>query len=355
MTVFFSRPLRLLCTATAALALAACGQQTAGTAASAPAGSAPAASGKIELLNVSYDVMRDFYKDFNPLFEKHYQAQHPGVQISVQQSHGGSSKQALAVANGLQADVVTMNQSSDIELLQGKGLVKAGWEQAFPNHSVPFTSTTVFLVRKGNPKGIKDWADLAQPGVGLVATNPKSGGNGRYTFLAAYGYARKAFNGDEAQAKTFLQKLFANAVVLEAGGRAATTTFVQREIGDVLITFENEANMAAKSFGEGKFEIVYPQYSVAAENPVAVVDGVADKKGTTEAARAYLNHLWSDEGQKLAAELYLRPSNPQILAQYNERFPPVETFRPTEVFGSWPEIMKNFFADGGLFDQISKR
>ena len=349
-----TRPWHYVLASAAALALAACGQKAkAPAAASSAAASAPASATTI--LNVSYDVMRDFYKDYNPLFVAHYQAQHPGVAITVQQSHGGSSKQALAVANGLQADVVTMNQSSDIELLQNKGLVVADWASALPNHAVPFTSTTVFLVRKGNPKGIKDWADLAAPGVALVATNPKSGGNGRYTFLAAYGDALKTHQGNEAAAQDYLRRLFANAVVLETGGRAATTTFVQRQIGDVLITFENEANMAAKSFGSDQFEIVYPRYSVAAENPVAVVNAVADKKGTTALAQEYLAYLWSDAGQNLAAELYLRPANADILAQHAARFPPVETFRPTEVFGPWPQIMQNFFADGGLFDQVSKR
>ncbi len=248
-----------------------------------------------------------------------------------------------------------MNQTSDIELLEQKGLVAKDWQKAFPDNAVPFTSTTVFLVRKGNPKGIHDWADLAKPGVQIVMTNPKTGGNGRYTFLAAYGYALKANNGNQDAAKTYLKQFFGNATALESGGRAATNTFVQRQIGDVLITFENEANVVSKQFGDGQFEIVYPKYSVAAENPVAVVTTVTDKKGTTDVAKAYLGYLWSDEGQNLAADLYLRPSNPQVLAKYADRFPKVETFRPNDVFGTWPEIMKNFFADGGLFDQIYQK
>lgn len=344
--------------ATAAiLTLTACGGQTTASEGAASGSGNQAAGGgqKIQLLNASYDVMRDFYKDFNPLFIKHYQAQHTGKTLSVQQSHGGSSKQALAVANGLQADVVTMNQGADIELLANKGLVAKDWAKAFPDNAVPFTSTTVFLVRKGNPKKIHDWADLAKTGVQIVMTNPKTGGNGRYTFLGAYGYALKANNGNQAAAKDYLKKFFANAVALESGGRAATNTFVQRQMGDVLVTFENEANVVSKQFGDGQFEIVYPQYSVAAENPVAVVATVADKKGTAAAAKEYLAYLWSDEGQNLAAKLYLRPSNPQILAKYPQQFPKMAIFRPTDVFGSWSDITKNFFADGGLFDQINQK
>ena len=336
-------------TAAAVVWLAACGD--------GGQGGNQAASGKdgaqVQLLNVSYDVMRDFYKQYNPLFVKHYQQKHGA--IDVQQSHGGSSKQALSVANGLQADVVTMNQSSDIELLQNKGLVAADWQQAFPNQAVPFGSTTVFLVRKGNPKNIRDWDDLAQNGVSLVLANPKTSGNGRYTFLAAYGHALKQSGNQHDAAKDFVRKLFANAAVMEAGGRGATTTFVQRKIGDVLITFENEANLTAKQFGEDGFEIVYPKYSVAAESPVAVVQSVSQKKGTGEAAKAYLAYLWSDEAQALAAENYLRPAKPEVLAKFADRFPKVETFRANDVFGSWDEIMKTYFADGGVFDQISKR
>lgn len=335
-------------------ALAACGGQNNAQQAAAPQGSAPAANGNAtQILNVSYDVMRDFYKDFNPLFIKHYQAQ--GKQVDVQQSHGGSSKQALSVANGLKADVVTMNQSSDIELLEKKGLVSQGWQQKLPNNAVPFTSTTVFLVRKGNPHNIKNWADLTKPDVKLVIANPKTAGNGRYTFLAAYAYALKENANNHDAAKSFTQKLFANAAVLEAGGRGATTSFIERKIGDALITFENEANLAAQTFGKGEFEIVYPSYSIAMESPVAVVNGVADKKGTAQISHDYLAYLWSDEAQELAANLYLRPSKAEILAKHEARFPKVETFRANDVFGSWDEIMKTYFADGGVFDQINKR
>ena len=335
------------------LTLVACQKNE--TANSANASSSAPSSSQQTLLNVSYDVMRDFYKEYNPLFIKHYQAQHANAQIDIQQSHGGSSKQALSVANGLQADVVTMNQTSDIELLQKKGLVSNDWQKALPDHAVPFTSTTVFLVRKGNPKAIKDWDDLAKAGVQIVVANPKTSGNGRYAFLAAYGNALKNNANNHDAAKAFSQKLFANVAVLEAGGRGATTTFMQRNIGDALITFENEAQLAANQFGQGQFEIVYPKYSIAAENPVAVVNSVADKKGTAVLAKDYLAYLWSDEAQNLAASLYLRPSKPDILAKHSERFPKVETFRANDVFGSWDEIMKTYFADGGVFDQINKR
>lgn len=341
-----------------ALALGACGggQNQANQAVSGSQAAAPSQNGaKVELLNVSYDVMRDFYKDYNPLFIKHYQTQNPNVVINVQQSHGGSSKQALSVANGLAADVVTMNQKSDIELLQNKNLVLADWEKSFPNNAVPFTSVSVFIVKKGNPKGIQDWADLTKDGVQIVIANPKTSGNGRYTFLAAYGGALKQNNNNHDAAKAFTQKLLANVAVLDAGGRGATTTFAQRGIGDTLITFENEAHTILQQFGTDKFEIVYPKYTIAAENPVALVKTVTDKKGTTAAAQAYLDHLWSDEAQNLAANLYLRPSKTEVLAKYTERFPQVEAFRANDVFGSWDDIMKTYFADGGVFDQINKR
>lgn len=330
-----------------AITLAACGGQSATP--------APENGKRVELLNVSYDVMRDFYKEYNPLFIKHYQTKNPNITVNVQQSHGGSSKQALSVANGLVADVVTMNQKSDIELLQNKNLVVADWEKSFPNNAVPFTSVSVFIVKKGNPKGIQDWADLTKDGVQIVIANPKTSGNGRYTFLAAYGSALKQNHHNHDAAKSLTQKLLANVAVLDAGGRGATTTFAQRGIGDVLITFENEAHTILQQFGADKFEIVYPKYTIAAENPVAVVKSVTDKKGSSEIAQEYLAYLWSDEAQNLAASLALRPSKPEILAKYPERFPPVETFRANDVFGSWDDIMKTYFADGGVFDQINKR
>ena len=307
----------------------------------------------IELLNVSYDVARDFYKDYNPLFIEHYKADHPNSNISVNQSHGGSSKQALSVANGLQADVATMNQGSDIELLEKKGLVESDWQSNFPDNAVPFTSTIVLLVRKGNPKGINDWQDLTKEGVEIVLANPKVTGNGRYAFLGAYGYGLHAFNNDEAQAKNYVKDMLQNVKVYENGGRAATTTFVQRGIGDVLVTFENEANLAATDFGAGKVDIVYPKYSIKSESPVAVVKSVTDKKGTTEAAKAYLDYLWSEPAQQLAADLYLRPSVKSVLDKNSDKLPPVDTFRPNDAFGSWDEIMSTYFSDGGVFDQLA--
>lgn len=337
-------------------ALAGCSPKTEQAAAPAASGASGAVSeggNGVKLLNVSYDVARDFYKDYNPMFVEQFKKDNGGAEISIQQSHGGSSKQALAVANGLAADVVTMNQGSDIDLLVKKGLVKAGWEQAFPDNAVPFTSTTVFLVRKGNPKNIKDWGDLAQENLQVVISNPKTTGNGRYSFLGAYGYALKANNGDDAKAREFVGKVLKNVPVFENGGRAATTTFVQRSIGDVLVTFENEANLAAKQFGAGQFELVYPPYSVRMESPVAVVDSVVDKKGTRKEATEYLKYLWSKPAQELGAKLYLRPADKEVLAAHAKELPPVETFRPTDVFGSWDEIMPKYFGDGGVFDQLT--
>ena len=336
------------------LALSACGNQKQQSTVTNADGSVTTIENKnVQLLNVSYDISRDFYKEYNPIFVKHYKETHPGSNISLSQSHGGSSKQALSVANGLQADVATMNQGSDIELLQDKGLVADDWSQAFDNNAVPFTSTTVFLVREGNPKQIKDWDDLAKPGVEVVIANPKASGSGRYSFLGAYGYGLHQFNNDEAKTQAYIKQLLNNVKVYENGGRAATTTFVQRNIGDVLITFENEANLSATKFGKGRVQIVYPSYTIQSENPVAVVQKVTDKKGTTKAATEYLQYLWSDEAQQVAANNYLRPSNPSILAANGDKLPALETFRANEVFGSWDEIMTKFFKEGGVFDQLA--
>ncbi len=354
-----ARPLSFAALFGAALALSACSPSADSSSAASTGSSASAApataGGTVKLLNVSYDVARDFYKDYNPLFEKEYETKHAGSNIDIQQSHGGSSKQALAVANGLQADVVTMNQTSDIELLQNKNLVAADWAGRLPDNAVPFTSTTVFLVRKGNPKQVRDWTDLTKDNLQIVIANPKTTGNGRYAFLGAYGYALKANNGDEGKANEFTSKLLANAPVFENGGRAATTTFTQRNIGDVLITFENEANHVSRVLAPDQFEIVYPSYTILSESPVAVVDSVVDKKGTREAATEYLQYLWSEPAQELAAKLYLRPRNADVLAAHKADFPDIDTFRPNDVFGSWPDIMKKYFADGGLVDQLSPK
>ncbi len=302
------------------------------------------------ILNVSYDVMRDFYKDLNPAFQKSYKAQ-TGQDIAVQQSHGGSSKQAMSVVSGLEADVITMNQAPDIDLLAERGaLVPKNWQQRLPDNAAPFTSTMIFLVRKGNPKQIKDWNDLTKPGVAVIIPNPKITGNGRYTYLAAWGQAQKA--GGEAKARQYVESLFKNVPVLDAGGRAATTTFMQRNIGDVLVTFENEAEMVAREFGRGSFDVIYPTVSILAESPVSVVDKVVDKKGTRKVAEDYLKFLWSPEGQEIAAQNYLRPRNAQVLAKYGKQFPTIKTFTVEETFGSWKKAMDTHFKDGGVFDQI---
>ncbi len=303
------------------------------------------------LLNVSYDVMRDFYKDYNAAFQKHWQAE-GGQPLQIQMSHGGSSKQARAVIDGLAADVITMNMATDINALADHGgLVPQDWAARLPDNSAPFTSATVFIVRKGNPKGLQDWPDLLKDGVQVVVPNPKTSGNGRYTYLSAWGYVLQN-GGDESKAKAFVGKLFKQAPVLDTGGRAATTTFIQNQIGDVLVTFENEAEMIAREFGRGSFEVVYPSVSAEAEPPVAVVDKVVDKKGTRAEAEAYLKYLWSEEGQRIAANNYLRPRNEKILAEFADRFPKVTFFNVNQTFGDWPSIQKTHFNDGGVFDQI---
>ncbi|WP_074824400.1 MULTISPECIES: sulfate ABC transporter substrate-binding protein [Pseudomonas] len=303
------------------------------------------------LLNVSYDVMRDFYKEYNPAFQKHWKETHD-QNITIQMSHGGSSKQARAVIDGLPADVITMNQATDINALADNGgLIPKNWAERLPNNSAPFTSATVFIVRKGNPKGIKDWPDLVKEGTEVIIPNPKVTGNGRYSYLSAWGYVLKT-GGDEAKAKAFVGELFKHVPVLDTGGRAATTTFMQNQIGDVLLTFENEAEMIAREFGRGNFEVIYPSVSAEAEPPVTVVDKVVDKKGSREVAEGYLKYLWSEEGQSIAADNYLRPRNVEILAQYQDRFPKVDFFSVEQLFGDWRTVQKTHFADGGVFDQI---
>ncbi|RQP24401.1 sulfate ABC transporter substrate-binding protein [Piscinibacter terrae] len=302
------------------------------------------------LLNVSYDVSREFYKDYNAAFIKHWKAT-AGEDVTINQSHGGSSKQARAVIDGLDADVVTMNQSSDIDAIADKAkLLPADWAKRFPNNAAPTTSTTVILVRKGNPKGIKDWTDLAKPGMSVVIPNPKITGNGRYTYVAAWGAAIKS-GKNPAQAREMVQAIFANVPVFDGGGRAATTTFAQRGIGDALATFESEVNLIKAEFGND-FDVVYPTWSILAENPVAVVDKVADKKGTRKQAEAYLKYLWSDEAQEIAAKHQLRPRSPALLAKYAKDFPKVNLFTIDEVFGGWSKAQKDHFDDGATYDQI---
>ena len=304
------------------------------------------------LLNVSYDVAREFYKDYNKAFVGHWKKT-AGEDIAITQSHGGSSKQARAVIDGLEADVVTMNQSNDIDAIAERGkLLPADWAKRLPNNSAPTTSTTVILVRKGNPKGIKDWADLAKPGVSVVIPNPKITGNGRYTYVAAWGAAVKS-GKTPAQARELVQKIFANVPVFDGGGRAATTTFAQRGIGDALATFESEVNLIKAEFG-ADFDVVYPAWSILAENPVAVIDKVVDKKGTRKQAEAYLKFLWSDEAQEIAAKHQIRPRSATILAKYAKDFPKVNLFTIDEVFGGWSKAQKEHFDDGATYDQILK-
>ncbi|WP_068639182.1 sulfate ABC transporter substrate-binding protein [Thauera butanivorans] len=316
--------------------------------------SASAALADITLLNVSYDVSRELYKDINPAFSAHWKAQ-GGEPVSVNQSHGGSSKQALSVAAGLDADVVTMNQSPDIDILVERGgLVAADWRQRLPHEATPYTTTSVFLVRKGNPKNIKDWDDLARDGLQVIVPNPKTSGNGRYTYLAAWGYALDK-TGSEAGAREFVGKLFANVPVLDGGGRGATTTFTQRDVGDVLVTFENEAILIARELGDNKFDVVYPSISIDASAPVAVVKSVTEKRGTAKAAEAYLEFLFSPEGQAIIAKHNFRPRDAAVLAQNADKFPPIRTFTVDEKLGGWPAVQKTHFADGGIYDQIIER
>ena len=310
-----------------------------------------AAHAETTLLNVSYDVARELYKDINPAFVASYKAS-AGEAVTINQSHGGSSKQALAVAGGLEADVVTMNQVPDIDLLVEKGgLVAADWQKKFPNGATPYTTTIVFLVRKGNPKGIKDWDDLTKAGTQVIVPNPKVTGNGRYTYLAAYGYALQKLGTPDA-AKDFVAKLFANVPVLDGGGRGATTTFTQRAIGDVLVTFENETFLIANEVGAGQFDVVYPSISIEAAPPVAVVDKVVDKRGTRKVAEAYLAFLFSPEGQGIIAKHYFRPRDEAAFKASTTKYPDIKTFQVEKLLGDWAKVNKEHFADGGKYDQI---
>ena len=302
------------------------------------------------LLNGSYDVAREFYKDYNAAFIAHYKKT-TGKDVKIDQSHGGSSAIARSVADGLDADVVTMNTSTDIDFLASTGVVAKDWNKKFPDNAAPTTSTMLFLTRNGNPKGIKDWDDLIKPGIQVIVVNPKTGGNGRYAYLAAWGYVKKK-GGTDAQAAEFVGKLFKNVPVLGKGGRDATTTFLQRNIGDVLITFESEVVSIIREFGDGKVDAVYPSISILAENPVAVVERTVAKKGTAEVAKAYLDHLYSEEGQEIAAKHALRPRSQAVLKRHANVFKPVQLFTVQELFGSLGEAQKVHFNDGGQFDKI---
>ena len=312
---------------------------------------APSVWAESNLLNVSYDVARDFYKDYNLLFQKHWKAS-SGESVELKQSHAGSSKQVRAVADGLAADVVTMNQASDVDFLAEKGLVATDYAKKFPNNASPYTSTMVFIVRKGNPKSLQDWSDLVKPGVQVILPHPKNTGNGRYSYLAAWGYALKQPGGSDKTAHEFVGKLLKNAPLFASGGRDATTTFMQRKIGDVLVSFESEAELIAREFGKGEFEVVYPSLSILTEFPVAIVEKVVDKKGTRKLAQAYLDYLWSKDGQENAANNYLRPRDPVVLKKYSAQFPAIKTITVDEVFGGWAKASPAHFKDGGSFDQI---
>jgi sulfate/thiosulfate transport system substrate-binding protein len=316
--------------------------------------SVAAAAKDIELLNVSYDPTRELYVEFNAAFAKYWQVK-TGDKVTVKQSHGGSGKQARAVIDGLPADVVTLALAGDIDALSDVAkLIPADWQKRLPNNSSPYTSTIVLLVRQGNPKGIKDWDDLVKPGVSVITPNPKTSGGARWNYLAAWEYARRKYGSDEG-AQKFIAALYKNVPVLDSGARGATTTFVQRGIGDVLISWENEAFLALKEFGADKFEIVAPSLSILAEPPVAVVDKVAKKKGTEAVAKAYLDYLYSDEGQNIAGRNFYRPRNAVIAAKYAAQFPQIALFTIDEAFGGWAKAQKTHFVDGGVFDQIYER
>ena len=313
-----------------------------------------AAPKPVTLLNVSYDPTRELYVQYNDAFAKHWEAK-TGQKVTVKQSHGGSSKQGRAVMDGLDADVVTLALAYDIDAIAERAKVlPADWQKRLPNNSSPYTSTIVFVVRKGNPKGIKDWNDLVKPGVGVIPANPKTSGAARWAYLAAWGYALENFNKDEAKAKEFVGKLYKNVPVFDSGARGATTTFIQRGIGDVLVGWENEAYLALKEHGGDKFEIVNPSLSILAEPPVAVVEKVAKKKGNEAVAKAYVEYLYSDEGQEIAAKNFYRPRNEAIAKKYETQFPKLKLITIDEVFGGWAKAQKTHFADGGVFDDIQR-
>ena len=306
----------------------------------------------VTLLNVSYDPTRELYRDVNAAFVKYWKAK-TGQTVTVEQSHGGSGKQARAVIDGLQADVVTLALAYDIDAIsEHSGLLSADWQKRLPENSTPYTSTIVFLVRKGNPKHIKDWDDLVKPGISVITPNPKTSGGARWNFLAAWAYAVSQPGDNEEKAKEFVKRLYKNVPVLDSGARGSTTTFVQREIGDVLIAWENEASLSLKELGPDKIEMVAPTVSILAEPPVAVVDKVVDKKGTRTIAEAYLKYLYTPEGQEIAAKNYYRPRMESVARKYALAFPKLKLVTVDAVYGGWQKAQKKFFADGGIFDQI---
>ncbi|RTZ47982.1 sulfate ABC transporter substrate-binding protein [Candidimonas sp. SYP-B2681] len=306
---------------------------------------------EISLLNVSYDPTRELYKEFNQAFAKHWQAK-TGDTLTIKQSHGGSGKQARSVIDGIDADVVTLALASDIDAIAARGILKPSWQKQFASNSSPYTSTIVFLVRKGNPKKITDWNDLVKPGVSVITPNPKTSGGARWNYLAAWGYALTQPGGNEEKAREFVRKLFKQVPVLDSGARGSTTTFVERGIGDVLLAWENEALLAIKELGREKVEIVAPSVSILAQPPIAIVDKVVDKKNSRKVAEAYLQYLYTDEGQDIAGKNYYRPTNEKIAAKYASQYPNVKLFTIDEIAGGWDKVQKAHFADGGVFDQI---
>lgn len=306
------------------------------------------------ILNVSYDPTRELYQEFNAAFTKHWEEK-AREKVAIKQSHGGSGKQARSVIDGLEADVVTLALANDIDAIAEKAkLLPDGWQKRLPHNSTPYTSTIVLLVRKGNPKNIKDWNDLARPGVSVITPNPKTSGGARWNYLAAWEYGKRTY-GDDAKAKEFVTKLYKNVPVLDSGARGSTTTFVERGIGDVFISWENEAFLAIKELGPNKFEIIAPSISILAEPSVAVIDKVVDKKGTRQVAEAYLQHLYSEQGQEIAARNFYRPANAKVAAKYASQFPSIKLFRIDDAFGGWKNAHKLHFADGGTFDQIYQK
>lgn len=343
------------------LVLAGCGSSTTSDSSSSGSATKNTAAASISstadnkpvtLLNVSYDPTRELYQEYNTAFAKYWKEK-TGQEVTIQQSHGGSGSQARTVIDGNEADVVTLALAYDIDSInKNKELINKEWQKRLPNNSTPYTSTIVFLVRKGNPKGIKDWNDLVKPGVQVITPNPKTSGGARWNYLAAWGYALKSNGNDQEKAKEFVKALYKNVPVLDSGARGATTTFVERGLGDVLIAWENEAFLSINELGKDKFEIVVPSISILAEPPVSVVDSVVDKKGTRKIAEAYLEYLYSDEGQEIAAKNYYRPRNEEIAKKYASTFPQINLFTIDEVFGGWTKAQQEHFNDGGVFDQI---
>ncbi len=308
----------------------------------------------IQILNVSYDPTRELYQDYNQVFSKYWLAK-TGDKVTIRQSHGGSGSQATSVINGIDADVVTLALQSDVDAIADRGRINKDWETRLPDNSAPYTSTIVFLVRKGNPKGIHDWNDLIKPGVSVITPNPKTSGGARWNYLAAWGYALHHNNNDKAKATDFLRALFKNVEVQDSGARGATNTFVERGIGDVLISWENDAILADQKLGKGKFEVVYPSESILAEPSVSVVDKVADKRGTRDVATAYLKYLYSPEGQTVAARNYYRPRDPEVAKQFSKQFPAIKLYTVQQIAGGWTAAQKDHFANGGIYDQVNKR